>query len=311
MSLIRFQPIYQKRVWGGRRMETLYGRALPPTTSIGESWELVDREEAQSVIVSAAYQGKNLHELWLEEREKIFGTKAPAVERFPLLIKILDAHDKLSLQVHPTVHVAQELQSESKTEAWYFVETQPEAEICLGVKKCVTEALLSQAIANGSILDQLNCYHPKKGEVAFVPAGCLHAIGAGNLIVEVQQNADTTYRLHDWDRVDEQGKSRMLHIKEAMQSIVWRGEEKLPRPLTEQEPLITTFFSLRQQKLSEPFLWKNDPSTFQFLFVIEGRLRWGKEFLKKGEFVLVPASEPDCEILPETPTTLLIIQWGD
>ncbi|MEZ5405946.1 MAG: type I phosphomannose isomerase catalytic subunit [Verrucomicrobiia bacterium] len=310
MSLIRFQPIYLERVWGGRKIETLYGRPLPPALVIGESWELVDRKEAQSVVTSAHYRGQTLHDLWLNKRENIFGTQAPDVDRFPLLIKILDAQDKLSLQVHPPEPIAKELNSESKTEAWYFVETQPNAEIFLGVKKGVTESSLSQAMRNHTVIDQLNRYHPQPGEVAFIPAGCLHAIGGGNLIVEVQQNADTTYRLHDWDRVDAQGKLRSLHPDEAMKSIIWQGKEMPPHALLEKNPLITPFFSLKQQKLTQPFLWESDPNTFQLIFVIEGRARWGNEIVQKGEFVLVPAMEASDKIFPEKPTTLLITQWG-
>ena len=310
MPFIRFQPIYQERVWGGRQLEALYRRSLPNSVLIGESWELVDRAEVQSKVISADFSGQTLHDLWMQQREKIFGTASPNGDRFPLLIKILDAQAKLSVQVHPTSQAAQKLGSESKTEAWYFAETKSQAEIFLGLRTSLDQNEILERVKNQTLVESLNCYYPHSGDVTFIPSGCVHAIGEGNLIVEVQQNSDTTYRLYDWDRVDALGKPRQLHLNEALQSIGHDLKPLPPRPL-KNAPLTCEFFSLQQLNLTQSMAWESYGTSFTFLFVKEGAMEWEGDILKKGEFGLIPASVKTIELSALIPDTVVLqIQWG-
>ena len=200
MAIWEFEAIPQERIWGGRNLAERFGRNLPEGKKIGETWELVDRAEAQS---HEKESGKALHDLWSgPDRKKVFGTQAPDVGRFPVLIKLLDAQDKLSLQVHPPAERAKELAGAPKTEMWFFLETSAEAEILAGLKDGVGKADFEKALSSGTVAD---CFHRLKtepGAAMFLPSGRVHAIGAGNVILEIQQNSDTTYRVHDWDRKD-------------------------------------------------------------------------------------------------------------
>jgi mannose-6-phosphate isomerase len=218
-ALIRFRPIYQTRIWGGRALAEEYARPLPGTDPVGESWELVDRPDAQSVVVGGPLDGMTLHELWTRNREAVFGVDAPVSERFPLLIKLLDAEDVLSLQVHPPAKCAAALGGEPKTECWTFLCTEPDACIYAGLRPGVTRADFEEALHAGQVA---SCFHriaTRAGDVMFLPSGRVHAIGAGNLILEVQQNSDTTYRVYDWDRMGMDGNPRPLHVEQSLAAI--------------------------------------------------------------------------------------------
>jgi mannose-6-phosphate isomerase len=219
--LIRFEPIYQTRVWGGRELERVFHRPLPADDQpYGESWELVDRPEAQSTVAAGPFAGKTLHELWQgEHREAIFGTNAPQTERFPLLLKILDARDVLSLQVHPPVEKAAALHGEPKTEMWVIADATPGAQLYVGVHEGVTDEVFAEALATNSADRLVPSLQPSRGDFIFIPSGRLHAIGAGFLIFEIQQNSDTTYRVYDWGRKGLDGRPRDLHVAQSLASI--------------------------------------------------------------------------------------------
>lgn len=218
MSVLTFQPIYQQRVWGGRKLETIYARQLPDTqTPYGESWEISDRPEAQSVVSNGPLAGKSLHQLWSEQRDEIFG--AYSSNSFPLLIKILDAQTDLSIQVHPPQHLAAELNGEPKTEMWYIAHAEPNAQIYVGLKNGTTREAFEAALNNGDPDKLVHAIQPKTGDSIHIPSGRLHAIGAGLVIYEIQQNSDTTYRVFDWNRVGLDGTPRDLHIEESMKCI--------------------------------------------------------------------------------------------
>ena len=201
-----------ERIWGGRRLESEFGKKLPAQKRIGESWEIVDRPEAQSVVVNGPLRGKTLHDLWIQDRSEIFGD-LPDASRFPLLVKLLDAHEKLSLQVHPPEKVASKLGGEPKTEFWYVAAADRGAELYLGFRDSITRDQFGKALRDGTAADHVHKIRVKTGDAAFLPAGRFHAVGAGNLLIEVQQNSDTTYRVFDWNRVDEKGKERQLHSR--------------------------------------------------------------------------------------------------
>lgn len=229
-NLLRFTPIYQERVWGGRALESALGRALPPVPSnpIGESWEIVDRPEAQSVVQGGAYSGQTLRAVLSEHGPAIMGPKWPAQKPFPILVKWLDCRERLSLQVHPPAAVAVELHGEPKTENWYIAHTAPGAHLIVGLKKGVTRDQFEKAIAAGTVEDCVHHFRVAEGDSILVHSGQVHAIDAGNLILEIQQNSDTTFRVYDWGRVGLDGRPRQMHVQQSLRSIDWNDFEPAP-----------------------------------------------------------------------------------
>ena len=194
---LRFQPIYQTRVWGGRRLESLLGRELPNGQPYGESWELCDRPEAQSVVAGGPFAGKSLHELWTRHRVEVFGERHqnhPAM-RFPILLKILDCCDVLSLQVHPPAAIAPSLGGEPKTEMWFVAHAESDALLYAGLRRGTTREKFEAALNDGTVANLVHSTTPRTGEFMLVESGRIHALGAGLLIYEIQQNSDTTYRV--------------------------------------------------------------------------------------------------------------------
>src|SRR5881392_985758 len=177
-----------ERIWGGRKLADLFGKKLPDGKRIGESWEIVDRPEAQSVVVNGPLRGKTLHELWIQGRSEIFGN-VPDASRFPLLVKLLDAHEKLSLQVHPPEKVAAKLGGEPKTEFWYVAAADAGAELFVGLRDPITRAQFEEALCSGTVAQCVHRIPVKAGDAMFLPAGRLHAVGEGNLLIEIQQNS--------------------------------------------------------------------------------------------------------------------------
>src|SRR6266568_719239 len=216
---LTFHPLLKERVWGGRKLAEIYHKPLPPGVPIGESWEISDRPGDVSVIANGPLAGQDLH--WLVERHapELLGATQRAHGRFPLLIKILDAQEKLSLQVHPPPAKAAELGGESKTEMWYIADAAPGAEIFVGLKRGVTRADFERKIQAGMVADCLHRLSVRPGDAMFLPSGRVHAIGAGLVIFEIQQNSDTTYRVFDWNRVGLDGKPRALHLAQSLASI--------------------------------------------------------------------------------------------
>jgi len=216
---LTFRPIFKERIWGGRALERLYRKPLPSKAPIGESWEISDRPGDVSVIANGPLAGKDLHWLMEHHRQELLGDAKGANGRFPLLVKILDAEEKLSLQVHPPAHKAAELHGEPKTEAWYIADAAPSAELYVGLKRGTTRVQFEGKIKSGDVAE---CFHRvpvKPGDTMFLPSGRVHAIGAGLVIFEIQQNSDTTYRVFDWNRVGADGKPRDLHVEQSLASI--------------------------------------------------------------------------------------------
>ena len=293
---LAFQPIFMERMWGGRRLGSKFGKKSPPNVRIGESWEIVDREEAQSVVRNGAMRGKTLHELWTQDRQEIFG-ELPDSPRFPLLVKLLDAQQRLSLQVHPRERIAAKLGSEPKTEFWYVAAADDKAEFFVGLRKQTARSEFKKALESGRAAELVHTIGVKAGDAMFLPAGRLHAVGAGNLLVEIQQNSDTTYRVFDWNRLDENGKARELHVDQALQCIDFNDcEPQLVKPKGE---------LLVKHKLFEIQKWKLDkprevaPSgQFAIVFCLSGSLGCADADLAPGEFFLVPASLEDRQLKP-------------
>ena len=273
MAIWEFEPLAQERIWGGRNLGEHFGRNLPEGKKIGETWELVDRAEAQSLVRGT---GESLHSLWSSaDRKKFFGTRAPDVARFPILIKLLDAQEKLSLQVHPPAAKAAELGGEPKTEMWFFLKTQKEADIYVGLKKGIGKKEFESALAQGKVA---NCFHrleTEAGQAMFLPSGRVHAIGAGNVILEIQQNSDTTYRVYDWGRLDDAGKPRALHVKEALATIQWEDHEPAFVQPRGERLLVCDFFKITRWWVAPGEVREVVPNakSFRYLFVADGKLK--------------------------------------
>src|ERR1043166_4766244 len=225
---LTFRPIFKERIWGGRKLQQLYEKALPPSVPIGESWEISDRPGDVSVIANGPLAGKDLRWLLEHDAEALLGPAKLPGNRFPLLIKLLDAREKLSLQVHPPVHKTVELGGEPKTEMWYIADAAPGAELFVGLSRGVTRAKFERKIRNGTVADCVHRVPVRAGDAMFLPSGRVHAIGAGLVLFEIQQNSDTTYRVFDWNRLDDQGKPRQLHIEQSLECIDFEDFEPEP-----------------------------------------------------------------------------------
>lgn len=284
---IRFQPHYQSRVWGGRRLETLLHRTLPDaSTPFGESWEVSDRTEAMSTTAN----GLTLRDLWQNHRQEVFGSLRSSAPVFPLLMKILDACDDLSIQVHPPASVAAELKGDPKTEMWFVAHADPGAKIYAGLKRGVTRGQFDAALQNGTLAEVVHVLHPRTGDCLFIPSGRIHAIGAGLLIYEIQQNSDTTYRVFDWNRVGLDGKPRALHISESLASIDFDDFEPEMQTTAADGTLVACeHFHVRLATTGAELGKTGENLT---VAVTRGQIDVDGEVLRAGDFVLLPAAMP-------------------
>ena len=306
---IFFEPLFMERVWGGRRLEQLYKKKLPPGARIGESWEIVDREEAQSVVHDGPLRGLTLHELWTHHREAVFGPGVGESERFPLLVKILDANERLSLQVHPPEHLAADLRGEPKTEMWYLAHTEAGADLFAGLGKATDRTEFEAALHEGRADELVHRLPVEEGDAIFIPSGRIHAIGAGCLIVEIQQNSDTTYRVFDWNRVGLDGQPRKLHIDQSLHSTDWSDVRPSLQPPVQGSGELVNCPHFRVER------WALDGARtalegtggrFAIFTCLEGKVDCAGVAFCPGDFFLVPASLPQAEVRPVAAGTLLL-----
>jgi mannose-6-phosphate isomerase len=291
-----FEPLFMERVWGGRHLETLYRKGLPSAALIGESWEIVDRPDAQSVVHEGPLRGTTLHDLWCKHRTEIFGN-VPEAPRVPILAKLLDAQQNLSLQVHPPREVAGKLGGESKSELWYVANAAPQACLYAGVKKGTTRAGFRKALEAGNVEKHLHVLEVKTGDAIFLPSGRMHALGAGNVLVEIQENSDTTYRIYDWNRAKKGQAARQMHVEEAMHCVDFTDVEPgLLRPAGE---------TLVRNELFEIDKWDLEKEReiaergrFALVVCLSGELDCAGQGFKPGDFFLVPAELSDRAVRP-------------
>jgi mannose-6-phosphate isomerase len=316
-----FQPRFKERIWGGRTLETRYQKALPHGVPIGESWEISDRAGDESVIANGPFEGRTLRWLMEHHGAEVLGDASPANGgRFPLLCKILDAREMLSLQVHPPAHKAAELGGEPKTEMWYVAHAAPGAEILVGLKAHVTRDMFEARIRRG---DVAACFHHQAvqaGDTMFLPSGRVHAIGAGLVIFEIQQNSDTTYRVFDWNRVGLDGTPRDLHIAESLASIDFADVEPglVDAPVVERggvgirrlvdDPL----FGVEIVRAQAAATLALTPPRLRIAAVVDGQAiaTGGGERLElnAGQFGLVPASITDATLTIGSGSEVLIVE---
>ncbi len=297
-----FQPICMERVWGGRRLEKLFGKELPPEMPIGETWEISDRPEAISKITNGPHAGQDLR--WLMENHAIdLLGDAPTINgRFPLLIKLIDAAKDLSIQVHPPDATAEQLGGEPKTEAWYIAHADPGARIYAGLKGNTTRETFEANLHDGTLAECIHGLEVKAGDALFLPSGRLHALGGGTVVIEVQQNSDTTYRVFDWNRTGLDGQPRKLHVKQALASIDFNDIE----PTLSQTGVIADepgLFHMESRVLA-PGDIVNCPGLC-VVGVASGKAVLGEIQLSAGSFALVPASVGNAMIRADTKTVLI------
>ena len=318
---LTFQPLFKERVWGGRKLEQLYQKKLPPDVAIGESWEITDRPEGVSVIANGSLAGKDLR--WLMEHHAAawLGPVKPQGGRFPLLIKILDAQEKLSLQVHPPADVATRLGGEPKTEMWYIADAQPGAELYVGLRRGVTRGEFERRISDGTVADCLHRVSVKQGDVMFLPSGRVHAIGAGIVIFEIQQNSDTTYRVFDWNRLGLDGKPRELHVEQSLQCIdfndfepglaLGRLEGSADGGCQLRTLVNDPLFAVDQMTFAQGEHIDSRGCGLEIIGVLEGRIAIEHDkdqtLLRAGDFCLKPAGLENLRLSYQAPVSFLHI----
>lgn len=300
---LKFEPIYKEKIWGGRALAGLLDRELPPGL-IGESWDVAAHPNGTSVVAEGPLKGKTLEDLVDSYGAELLGSKGVNSQgKFPLLLKFIDANQDLSVQVHPDDEYAREQGDDAwgKTEMWYIVHSEPEAWIIWGLRPGVTKGEFEEAIRQGgkAILACLNKVQVRAGEIYPISAGMIHALGAGVVVAEIQQNSDTTYRVYDWDRLDDQGQPRDLHVEQAL-AVIDFSEQALSHNY--QLERCNQHFKLEVLK-SPANLDLMLEDSFLILTALEGmaEIKWadGIVELQNGQSVLLPAVIGNCHLNSE------------
>ena len=327
MQPLTFQPLFRRYLWGGTRLATILGKSIGAETC-AESWEIVDHANDQSVVQNSPWAGKTLAQLVQESGQELLG---PGIleriidpsrpdqlrGRFPLLLKFLDAHQNLSVQVHPDDTMAATLDPPDlgKTEAWYVMHADPESKIYAGLKTGVTRQDLLAGIQQGTTAYLLHSIEPKPGDCLLIRAGTLHAIGAGLLIAEIQQPSDATFRVFDWNRVDNHGRPRDLHIEQSLAAIDFdRGPVNpvLPAANATDGTLMLVaneHFEMRKRLIAQPV--DIEQGQVRILSITKGAvtISAGREELQlhTGGTTLIPYSCPDVVVTPLAASEMLDI----
>jgi mannose-6-phosphate isomerase len=301
---LRFVPGYFEKIWGGHKIYDLFDQQAPPDKRIGESWLIADHPNHVSVVAEGPLTGQTLRELLHKDAASVLGFRPRLTihGRFPLLLKILDAAEALSVQVHPDDAAALRLGEPDvgKTEMWHVLEAGPGAELICGLKPGLTRETFAQAIAEGAIEGEMERFLAQPGMTVFVPAGTVHAIGAGSVLAEIQQNSDITYRIYDWGRVDAQGNPRDLHLAQSEEvSQFGEAHSGAATPLTYLQGSTTVdvlgacrYFAGERLQITSNFSRDNGGSTFHILLGVRGCCRVdtgnGAASLSRGEALLIP-----------------------
>jgi mannose-6-phosphate isomerase len=314
---LRFEPIYQYRLWGGRRLANLLTAPLPSDGPIGEAWVLSDRDDHPSRVADGSLQGLSIAQLLDQFPEQVMGKLAGRFRRFPLLLKFLDVREMLSVQVHPTDPET------AKTEAWVVLEAGTKSRIYAGLKSGASAAILRQALKEGTVADHLACFHPKTGDAVFLPAGTVHSLGGGVVVFEVQQNSDTTFRLFDWNHVDPKtSQPRPLQVDQALACINFgQCAGGLVAPVVEETSPVRrerlfhcAYFWLSRVRGESPFT-VGATGVPRVLVCIDGKgqLNHGGATYEigKGDVLLLPAVLGECTFRPLGPVNMLEIEIAE
>lgn len=305
------EPLLMERVWGGNLLPHLLGRPATPGKVIGESWELADRAQAQSVVLDGANPGTTLRQLMEQHADHVLGQSLAAVKpsRFPLLAKYIDAGTALSIQVHPDDDAARQYDDRGKSECWVVIHSEPGARIIRGLKPGTSRAEFEHALERGHVETVLHSFVPQTGDVVALPPGMIHAVGAGIVVAEIQQNSDLTFRIHDWNRVALNGRKRELHIEDALAVIrfdqpgdEFSGDMKTDTvtPLhrrkragaTTEQLLQGRYFDLCRYTLAPGarMVLEACASAPRIVMALAGTGKLGRQVIKAGQTVLLPAA---------------------
>ncbi|MCC7085707.1 MAG: class I mannose-6-phosphate isomerase [Pirellulales bacterium] len=313
---LRFEPIFRRYLWGGRKLATVLNKPIGPE-SCAESWEIVDRPNDQSRVSIGPLAGKTLGEIVRDHGEALLGRHHPQTQ-FPLLLKFLDCEKTLSVQVHPSDEQAARLTppDHGKTEAWIVVSAESDTLIYAGLKRGFDRGALERELNRGTCDLCLHRFEPSRGDCIFLQAGTVHALGAGLLMLEIQQNSDATLRIFDWNRLGPDGKSRPLHIAQALEVIDFsRGPVSRQTPQPTDRPHITRLvecdkFVLDRWEFMEPVRIGGD-NRFHIIAVLHGAADIlcdpEQQTLTLGDTILLPADHPRCFFIPDGPSTLVDI----
>lgn len=303
---LKFKPIYKERIWGGSEIASKFARQLPMDKFIGEAWELSDYPGDESEVAEGVFAGQSISDLVKKYKTAITGTLSTTAY-FPLLVKILDPADKLSVQVHPDNKLAQQLEGTAtgKTEMWFVLEAKPDSMVVCGTSKNVSNAEFKEHVQNETLGEILNKVSIEKDDVIFIPAKTVHAILPGMLLLEIQQTSDITYRLYDWGRVDRKtGLERELHVEKGIKSseLNFSGNHKCETVFKDvgngnlrASILQSDYFYFDRLKIAKNMCFSGDGSTFNIVFCLgqECSIEYSDNkpavFLTYGELALVPA----------------------
>ncbi len=316
-QFLKFEPILKDKIWGGEKLMTLLDKKSS-RSDVGESWEISDVEGDTSIVSNGALKGKDLKQLIHEFKGNLVGDNIynHFGEKFPLLIKFIDAKEALSIQLHPHDDLAKKRHNSfGKTEMWYVMQADEKANLIVGFQKDVTKEEYIQHLENKSLTDILNIDEVKFGDVYFIPTGRVHAIGAGVLLAEIQQTSDITYRVYDWDRQDSEGNFRDLHTEEAIDAIDYKAKSSYQTAYTKTQnepaeivscPYFTTNILPIDGKIS---IDHSNKDSFVIYMCVQGNTTFTyqdqQEALKIGETLLVPASIKEFKITSEESSELL------
>ncbi|MCG1036322.1 type I phosphomannose isomerase catalytic subunit [Polaribacter sargassicola] len=316
-QLLKFTPILKDKIWGGEKLIKVLNKDSD-RTDIGESWELSDVKGDTSIVSNGDLKGKDLKELISEYKAELMGEKIynHFGEKFPLLIKFIDAKEALSIQLHPHDDLAKERHNSfGKTEMWYVMQADEKSNLIVGFQKEVTSKEYLEHLENKTLLDILNVDEVKKGDVYFIPTGRVHAIGAGVMLAEIQQTSDITYRIYDWDRPNPDGTYRELHTEEAIDAIDYSAQDSYKTVYSKEQntsseivscPYFTTNVLPIEGELS---INHSDKDSFVIYMCVEGNVEFQyqdqTEKLKTGETILVPACIKDIKIISKEKSELL------
>lgn len=288
-----FEPVYHEKLWGGRRLETLFQRKLP-SGRIGESWDVAAHPNGMSIVNRGSLQGSTLAQVAAEYPDELYGTSALVPERFPLLVKIIDAQQALSVQVHPDDAYGREHEQGEygKTEAWYVLHAEPGATVVYGLHPDVTKESFRRLVESGRTEEGLREIPVQAGDILHIPAGLVHALGAGVVVAEVQQNSDTVYRVFDWNRVDDSGQPRELHVDKAFDVINFTMQ---PQPLKSlRNPVVANEHFIMEIYDNLDAATVSDANRFHILMCLSGKthVAWQDHdlTLQAGDSCLVPAA---------------------
>lgn len=302
---LKFKPVFKDYIWGGRTLSKL-GKSLPEG-SVAESWEISSHSDGVSVVAEGKFKGMLLTNMIEEYKAELMGSDIyNKNSRFPLLIKFIDANDRLSVQVHPNDEYAlvEENGELGKNEMWYVIDAKPGAKLIYGIKPGIDKETFKRAVNNGILEECLNYVNVSKGDFLNIPAGLIHAIGEGILLAEIQQNSNTTYRVYDYDRLDKQGNKRPLHVEKALDVIDFNFEVKdnfktgiklnIGQNSYKNYRIANKYFSVEEYSINGKIEEKTDGSKFYIFIIIEGsgEISWseGKLQIKRGDSILIPAS---------------------